>query len=208
MTDSGWLDRRAADGQRRAFREALNRPLDETPPFVGLMKAMEWIHPEHGLFLDVGCGAGGYAALVDRRWPQLHYLGCDISPHMIEFAIEDYGERFFVCDVMDLDVGADIILGSSIVEVCPDWKSVLGHLLSLPFTWLILNRVRVWHDPVRPTAERFYTTGYGTTSFEVIHNLGEFTDLITQGKEKTAWCYSYQVDPGSALLTMVVEKWA
>lgn len=206
MTDNGWLDRRAAEGQRQAFREALNANLNETPPFRGFRKAMEFIQPKSGLLLDVGCGAGGYAALVDKYWPQLDYLGCDISNYMIEFAREDYGDRFFVCDVMDLDRGAEIILGSSIVEVCPDWQAVLSHLLSLPFGSLILSRARVWHDPEHATTEQFYITGYGTTSFEVTHNKKELTDAIAEGGGLVTFCYAYQVEPDTSLLTMVVEE--
>lgn len=212
MTDNGWLDRRAAEGQREAFREALAKPLAETPPFAAFQKAMRHIYPHvypvGGLLLDVGCGAGGYAALVDRLWPKLVYLGCDVSPHMIEFAKEDYGDRFFVCDALNVMAEPEpaIILASSVLEVCRNWQEILSHLLALPFEWLILNRVRVWNDD-GPTHVAEYLTGYGTTSIEVAHNQLELTRLIREGGGMLVYAEPYQVEPETVLATMVIEKW-
>jgi SAM-dependent methyltransferase len=195
-----------ADKQREGFRIALASPMEKTPPFRGLTHAMLYIKPKSGTILDVGCGTGGYAALIDRLWPQLTYTGCDISELMIDYAREDYGDRFFVSDALDLVYGADIILASSIIEVCPNWREVLAHLLQLPFQWLVLSRVRVWHDDEHPNVEEEYMCGYGVPAFRVIHNEPELTKLIWEGGGILKFCYAYQVEPETALLTMVVEK--
>lgn len=202
----GWLDKAYADQQREGFCKDLARPLSETAPYRGFQHAMTHIGPKAGTILDVGCGTGGYAVLVDRLWSGLTYRGCDISPLMIEYAKEDYGDRFFVCDVLDLHEGADIIFASSLIEVSPNWQEILAHLLALPFQWLILSRVRVWHDFEHPTSGRVYECVYGSQVFEVTHNMPELEALIKQGGGVLRFCTTYQVEPLSSLLTMVVEK--
>lgn len=202
----GWLDKAYADQQREGFRKDLVGPISEIAPYRGFQHAMTYIGPEAGTILDVGCGTGGYAALVDRLWPQLTYRGCDIAPLMIEYAKEDYGDRFFVCDVMDLEESADIILASSLIEVCPHWRKVLAHLLALPFKWLILSRVRIWGNAGSPTAGRVYDCVYGSQVFEVTHNSLELEELIKQGGGAVLFCRAYQVDPLSSLWTMVIQK--
>jgi len=215
--DNGWLDRRAAEGMLLQVKEELAKPL-ETPPFQAFLDMLGHIGSERGnSLLDVGCGVGAYAALVDKFHPGIEYRGCDISPHMIEIARREFdpdfgrgrGSRFTVRDALDLQWGADIILASSLIEVCPNWRDVLRHLCSLDFKWLILNRVRLWNDPDHPTTERIYTTIYGTPSFEVVHNGHRWGTLRTIPKEAggiNTHTIVYQAEPETRLVCLLFER--
>lgn len=166
-----------------------------------------------GSLLDVGCGVGAYAALIDEFFPGVEYRGCDISPHMIEAARWEYGicsprrkRRFFVSDALSLENGADIILASSLIEVCPNWRNVLRHLCSLRLKFLILNRVRLWNDPGHPTTERIYTTIYETPSFEVVHNWETLRAVAQQAGAVNTHTIPYQVEPETQLVCLLFEK--
>jgi SAM-dependent methyltransferase len=211
--NNGWLDRRAAEGMLLLVEEALEKPVEETPPFKAFLDMMEHIGLERGTLLDVGCGVGGYSALVDRFYPGIEYRGCDISPHMIEIARRKfdhiklgYVSRFVVRDALKLQRGADIILASSLIETCPNWRHVLRHLCSLDFQYLILNRVRIWNDEGRPALERIYQTIYKTGSFEVIHNWGELAQLTWDAGVANTHTIAYQVEPETQLVCLLFEK--
>ena len=204
--DNGWLDPRAAEGQLLQVEKALKKDPLDVPPFRAFLEAMRYIDIQHGTLIDVGCGVGGYAALVDRFFPYICYLGYDISPHMIELARKHFGFRFFVRDALELELGATIILASSLIETCPNWRHVLQHLCSLQFRWLILNRIRLWNDPDHPATERVYTTIYKVPSFEAVHNLGELTELIGQAGAKITHTIIYQAEPETRLVCLLLEK--
>lgn len=58
---------------------------------------------EVGSVLDVGCAAGGFSRIMRDFNPNLHYVGVDIAPSMIERARRDYPEcEFYVSDGLDL----------------------------------------------------------------------------------------------------------
>ena len=212
MGGSGWLSREAAEGMRKLTqKEAEQDPYDVVPyrAFLRMMQRifLDGIYMGDTFLLDVGCGVGHYAKVVGRFYPLIEYRGCDVSKHMIEFAKADHGEeRFFICDVTKLTAGADIILASSLIEPCPNWRDALAHLLSLNFQWLILHRVRVFNDPKRLTKERTYTTIYGTDTFEVVHNQPELMCLIADGGGVVTHTIAYQVEPKTQLLCLLVEK--
>lgn len=46
--------------------------------------------------LDVACGAGLATSLLVSRYPDADVIGCDISPQMIQRAVEAVPEAFFV----------------------------------------------------------------------------------------------------------------
>ena len=210
IPDSGWLDRQAAEGQARLVLEELARPLAKTPPYEAFVNVMAHIPAPRDL-LDIGCGVGAYYELLHRYYPSVGYRGCDISPEMIRLAKETFepevrlgrSNHFFVDDAMDVCTGADVILASSLVEVCPNWRDVLRHLFSLDFRYLILSRVRIWSDVGRETRERTYETIYTTTSFEVTHNWPELTRLIWDAGGVIDHTQVYQVDPDSLLCSLL-----
>jgi SAM-dependent methyltransferase len=218
--DKGWLDPKAAEGQLLLARETLQKPMWETPHFQAFLDMMKHImggcscESMSYSLLDVGCGVGAYAALVDRFFPHISYRGCDISPHMIEIARREFdpdfgrgrGSRFTVRDVLDLRSGADIILASSLIEVCPNWRDVLRHLCSLQFKWLILNRVRLWNDPDHPTTEQVYATIYETSSFEAVHNWETLRAIAREAGVVNTHTIAYQVEPETQLVCLLFER--
>jgi SAM-dependent methyltransferase len=214
--DEGWLDPKAAEGQLLLVKEALEKPMWETPHFQAFLDMMKHIFGGCGCksmsysLLDVGCGVGAYAALVNRFFPAIRYAGCDVSSHMIELAIQHFGMlgHFFVCDALGLDRegSPDIILASSLIEVCPNWRNVLRHLCSLQSKFLILNRVRLWNDPEHPTTENVYTTIYGTPSFEVVHNWETLRAIAQEAGVINTYTIAYQVEPETQLVCLLFEK--
>ena len=212
--DEGWLSKEAAEGMRRLTKEEARQDSLDVAPYRVVLKMMRHIFGDGvpgstTYLLDVGCGVGHYARLVDTFYPLVSYCGCDISRDMIEFARadHDHGEdRFFVCDATKLTVGADIILASSLMEVCGNWEEILAHLLSLDFQWLILHRVRVFGYAERPTEQKTYQTIYGTEAIEVTHNWPELLRLIADGGGEVTHTLAYQVGPDAQLLCLLVEK--
>lgn len=209
--DEGWLSLSAAEGMRALTQKEAEQDPFDVVPYRAFLEMMRHIFrdgiPDDGVtsLLDVGCGVGHYYRIVNTFYPFIEYIGCDLSRHMIEFARQDYGQRFFVSDATALAVGAEIILASSLIEPCPNWREVLAHLLSLDFQWLILHRVRVFNVE-HLTEERTYTTIYGTDTFEVVHNYPELLYLIADGGCKVTHIIQYQVEPETQLLCLLVEK--
>ena len=80
--------------------------------------------------LDVGCGPGTNA----RHFAATDYLGVDINPDYISYAIRRYGSRFRVADVttmsMEYGHGFDCILVNSLLHHLSDSEvtRLLSHL--------------------------------------------------------------------------------
>lgn len=208
--DEGWLDPRAADGMLALAIADLAKDPDKTPPFRAFLQIMEYVLPTLPDFwqvtlLDVGCGVGHYAVLCDRHLSgKVFYQGCDISPHMIDRARNLAGDRFFLADALSLKLRADIILASSLIEVCPNWEEVLAHLIKLAHFWLILARVRVWKDADHPTTIRTYETIYSTTTTEVVHNRDELFGVIARANGHVKLTVPYQIDPEFYLCSLAI----
>lgn len=78
--------------------------------------------------LEIGAGAGAFSQFVLEEMPDLHLLGCDISPKCIEIANRKYGPpkyknaRFDVADCTSLsydDNTFDCVCGCSILHHLP-----------------------------------------------------------------------------------------
>lgn len=211
--DEGWLDPLAATGQLRLVLEAQEKGWLTLPPVPAFLDAIGYIQEDDGsglplTLLDVGCGVGMYAAVCREHCPNIIYDGCDLSPHMIALAREHFGAgKFFVANAATIDEQNydDIILASCLLDVCPDWQGVLANLIKQEPIYLILNRVRVWNDPCRPTECREYTTCYDTTSWAVTHNWPQLASVIKQYGYRNTYALAYQVEPETTLMCYVLK---
>lgn len=210
--ERGWLDPRAAEGQLRGVLEAQKGSWLDLPPVPAFLGAMRHIRLDSGqrgslTLLDVGCGVGMYYAVCKTHCPGVIYAGCDFSPHMIALAKKHFSEDvFFVADITgEALLGYDILLASALLEVCQDWRGVLDSLMVQNSAWLILNRVRVWHDPGQPTEHREYETPYGTTSWDVTHNWPQLAKAIWDNGGSIIHTRAYQVDAESTLMCYTIK---
>ena len=210
---NGWLKESAATGMRKLVHgEKSQRHPRQVPPWSAFLDVMAHIKLNGDLgsnptLLDAGCGVGAYAWLVDDYYPGFQYRGCDISPSMIEYARRDYGDRFFVADMLDLEQGADVILVSSVIEACPLWRAAVRHLLTLDFQYLLLHRVRIWNDCSRESDESYHQMPlYGISTFIVFHNRDELLDLIENAGGKVTRMLVYQMEPQFSLCSLLIRR--
>ena len=90
----------------REFYAAFARPFAASRPVSdpGLVCILPYI-PQRASVLDVGCGNGRLAHLLDRERPSATYLGVDAAPELVELACAQAGElvtiaaEFRVADV-------------------------------------------------------------------------------------------------------------
>ncbi|ODA77938.1 hypothetical protein RJ55_06541 [Drechmeria coniospora] len=84
--------------------------------------------------LDCGCGAGGWAVEVARKFPKCEVLGIDVSPHMVpddtpnnlEIQIDDLNKKFtFPPDHFDL-VHSQMVVGGIHAD---RWRNYIGDIL-------------------------------------------------------------------------------
>jgi tRNA (uracil-5-)-methyltransferase TRM9 len=77
--------------------------------------------PQHARLLDVGCGNGRLACLLDRERPGAVYIGIDAVPELIEVAraqaadLENIASQFHVADITQSDWS--LVIGSSAIDV-------------------------------------------------------------------------------------------
>ena len=67
--------------------------------------------------LELGCGYGGILSLMDARYEEVSYLGCDLVEDFIHQAREKYADRpltqFEIADYSESDLGeADFVIAS------------------------------------------------------------------------------------------------
>jgi SAM-dependent methyltransferase len=74
-----------------------------TPNQPGWRRLLPFL-PEQGRLLDVGCGHGRLARLLDQRGPRLAYVGVDSSPHLLAIARADAVALAMLTDFIEADV--------------------------------------------------------------------------------------------------------
>lgn len=96
--------------------------------------------------IDIGCGVGSIARLLEQEGFSNSYLGIDFSESMIECASQQWKNHTFVVgDVMNLtDVrDTDIILCNGLLDILPNAVEVLRKILGYKARHVILSRVYV-----------------------------------------------------------------
>jgi len=72
-----------------------------------LLEVFEWLDGREGFYVDATVGAGGHAALLLERYPELRLVGIDQDPEILEVAgrrLARFGERaqLYRCRISDL----------------------------------------------------------------------------------------------------------
>jgi len=83
----GYADHYGAGMENPAKRLAGASPEDFLKPKIDLLAGLIDNLPESASLLDFGCGTGGFAALIQSRWPSLGVEGCDLSEGMLDEAV-------------------------------------------------------------------------------------------------------------------------
>jgi SAM-dependent methyltransferase len=112
--------------------------------------------PSPASFLDIGCGAGGYAELLERYAPgRFEYVGADESEEILAAARARLpGVRFERRDLFEPGAvdGFDVVLASALLDVLPKPEDALDALLRSDGRWVILHRQRVGRSGVAVVA--------------------------------------------------------
>lgn len=156
-----WLQESTAQAQRKLVSAQLQdeRKVEPFYQFRKLLFALATRAPhlqEGARILDVGCGVGHYGVLLKNAAPFLFYTGTDFSPYMIQARL-DRDADLRVAEFMDNDFHAyDVVLLSQAMEMTPDPRAALSHVLATlrNKSWLMLHRMRfdgagerVVHEP-------------------------------------------------------------
>jgi trans-aconitate 2-methyltransferase len=105
-------------------------------PFTDLLARVDVSDP--GLVVDLGCGPGGLAASLARRWPSARVVGVDSSAEMIGAArsldAADVAARlaFVEADVREWapDAPVDVLVSNAVLQWVPDHLELLPTLVS------------------------------------------------------------------------------
>lgn len=128
------------------------RDPEATPPFRAFLRLLPVILDDVALarpasFLDIGCGVGGYAQLLDRYAPgRFEYVGADDSDEILVVARARLpGVRFEHRDLFEPGAvdGYDVVLASALLDVLPDPEGALDALLGSDARWVLLHRQRI-----------------------------------------------------------------
>jgi SAM-dependent methyltransferase len=97
--------------------------------------------------IDVGCGMGVYADLLDRYAPgRFRYLGVDYSDEILAVARRRSPSRQFEHrDLFDDGAlaGFDVVFASGVLDVMPEPERALDTFLGSDARWAILHRQRI-----------------------------------------------------------------
>jgi 2-polyprenyl-3-methyl-5-hydroxy-6-metoxy-1,4-benzoquinol methylase len=122
--------------------------------------------PEQGRLLDVGCGHGRLARLLEQRGPRLAYVGIDSSPQLLAIARSHAAALALPTDFIEADVTAsgwtaqlppgsfDAIAALAVLHHIPSWqlrRDLLAQLAGLLAadgvlvlsTWQFMNEARL-----------------------------------------------------------------
>ena len=97
--------------------------------------------------LDIGCGVGGYAQLLERYAPgRFEYVGGDESDEILAAARARlpglWFERRDLFEPGSVD-GFDVVLAAALLDVLPDSERALETLLCADARWVVLHRQRI-----------------------------------------------------------------
>lgn len=180
-----WLRADVADAHTAAGLDALTHHQDVEPYRLAL-EALATVPA--GRLIEIGCGCGHYAALLDRELPgRFDYTGTDINPAMIDHAQRLWPDKTWIVNDLltnTIDLNEyDVVFAAGVVEVLPDYRQALDTLLAPPGPTVVLHRQTLTDKPTRiKTADT-----YGHPGFRVHLNRGELDTIIaSHGREITA----------------------
>ena len=181
----GWGDAEVAAQMVDLARRELGQP-ELPPPFRVFVGAVEDILEQPGLILpvrvlDVGCGAGAYATLLERHVPgSFEYAGWDASAAVVKAALATSpGRDIVVASLLENAVPADVdlVLASALIDVLPEPLAALDRLFSAPARFVLLHRQRITGGVTR--VER--APGYdGQTTYRSLVTFGDIEAIAAR----------------------------
>jgi SAM-dependent methyltransferase len=136
-----------------------------TPNQPGWQRLLDYL-PHHGRLLDVGCGDGRLARLLDQQGRRLAYVGVDSSPQLLAIARSHATALAKPTDFVEADVtapgwtgslplgGFDAVAAMAVLHHIPGWqlrRDLLAQLVGLLAadgvlvlsTWQFMNEARL-----------------------------------------------------------------
>lgn len=92
--------------------------------------------------LDIGCGLGVYAHLLELMGCPCHYIGCDIDAKSLKLAYRGHNTDYVLCDIQRLPFvkrGTSMILCSEVLEHVGSPYKVLGNFCEIASETLIVT---------------------------------------------------------------------
>ena len=136
--------------------------------------------PSHDRMVDIGCGVGAIAGLLEKEELANPYLGIDFSENMVQCASEHWkAHEFKVGDVMNLDVirDNDILLCNGLLDIMPNGVESLNKILSYRAKYVLLSRINIG------VAEQHGTyNAYGTIVPKYTYSRNTFYSIIDRSK--------------------------
>ena len=177
-----WHDDLVAGTQDAAYRELLTQMYDGRPrrDLVVAGQAVSMTGLDKPSLLDVGCGSGYYAIVLDHLVSQpVRYTGLDFSQSMTNLARRRQPQHHFVCgDATQLpwaDASFDIVFnGVSLMHIA-DYAAAIAEASRVARSWCILHTVPVMQE--RPTT-MLRKLAYGKPVIEVIFNQRSLIELL------------------------------
>jgi trans-aconitate methyltransferase len=126
-------------------------------------------------FLDLGCGCGALAKVIQIDWPTIKYTGMDYAPEAIEIASKQWPFATFIeknyKDLTPEEINRyDVVNACSLHNVLPNGDEALDFLLSLNPKYLILGKMLTTHDKSHFETYRAYNR---ITTYKYFHNYEE-----------------------------------
>jgi SAM-dependent methyltransferase len=146
-----WKSREVAAQMVELTNRELERP-ETVPPYRSFKELLQLLVDEPELpaparFLDIGCGAGAYAELLERWAPgRFDYLGADYSEQIVHAAQARFPNKTFERrDLFEPGAlqGFDVVFASSLVDVLAQYDDALDTLLAADAPWILLHRQRI-----------------------------------------------------------------
>lgn len=120
-----------------------------------MLARLDWMSLQPNWIVDVGCGVGHSAGLLQKRYPSAAVLALDIAHPMLTYAKQqEVGVNFVCADTVAMplaDHSVDMIFANWILPWCPDmdvvlreWRRVLKPDGLLMFSSLGPDTLQVW----------------------------------------------------------------
>ena len=167
------------DNQLSYNKKELN---DNYPPhWKHLLNDIDFIRQRETMttFRDLGCGTGAVCELMRKHFPDMKYIGYDISDYAISLAKEHWssGEfRVMDCNIMDnflVPRKGEVLHMSALLDVLRNGDEVLEKVCSLGFDYVLIHRVKFTNgDSV------LVENGGGMVEPQYYHNYSNFGEVV------------------------------
>lgn len=128
--------------------------------------------PASGTVVEIGCGTGATLGRLAARFPNVHLVGLDVDPEMIEYAERTHAGaniRFSVADFPHGDAGltADLLFSVDVLHHVHDLDAFVAgarRVLAPGGAWLMIEP-NVFHPYIWLSQERMRRAGFDEDHF-------------------------------------------